>query len=80
MPELIAFPNTATVEEVTAALHTNSCAIVRDVLDGPPPEGPRPLGAPELMAADNAIQRLHVDRTEAVGRARHDVLAPFDRP
>ncbi len=52
----------------------------RDVLDGTPPEGPRPLGAPELMAADNAIHRLHVDRTDAVGRARHNVLAPFDRP
>ena len=51
----------------------------RDILDGPPPEGPRPLGAPELMAADNAIHRLHVDSTEAVGRARHNVVAPFDR-
>jgi ectoine hydroxylase-related dioxygenase (phytanoyl-CoA dioxygenase family) len=51
----------------------------RDVLDGTPAEGPRPLGAPELMAADNAINRLHVDRAEVVGRARHDVLAPFDR-
>lgn len=51
----------------------------RDVLDGVPPEGPRPIGPAELMAADNAINRLHVDRAEAVGRARHDVVAPFDR-
>jgi hypothetical protein len=32
------------------------------------------------MAADNAINRLHVDSTKAVGRARHELLAPFDRP
>jgi len=52
----------------------------RDILDGTPDTGPRPIGAPELMAADSVINRLHVDSTKAVGRARHELLAPFDRP
>jgi len=51
----------------------------KDILNGVGPDGPRPIGPAELMAADNAIERLHVDHAEAVGRARHDVVAPFDR-
>lgn len=48
-----------------------------DFLHGVAPDERRPLGPAELMAADNAIERLHVDSTAAVGRARYDVRASF---
>ena len=42
-----------------------------DFLNGVADEGPGVLGPQELMDADNAIQRMRVSGTEAVGRTRY---------
>ena len=49
----------------------------QDILNGVGPDGPLPIGPQALMDADNAIERLHVDGTAAVGRVRYDVTAAF---
>ena len=44
-----------------------------DFLNGVADEGPGVLGPQELMDADNAIQRMRVSDTAAVGRTRFDI-------
>ena len=60
--------------EKVQVMHRDTGIHPNDFLNGVADEGPGALGPEQLMDADNAIQRMRVSDTAAVGRTRFDII------